>query len=88
MKKEKEKSEKQITLFQALIPVILLTGLTSYAFIFRDDALSGTNQYILLIGGTVAIIVGLYNRVSYDNVILQITNNIRDTSNAILYFCW
>jgi NhaC family Na+:H+ antiporter len=84
MKKEKDKSEKKITLFQALIPVIILVGLLAVnVFIFRDDALSGTNQYILLIGGAVATIVGLYNRVSYDSIILQITNNVRDTSKAI-----
>src|SRR5690606_23643756 len=84
MKKEKEKSEKKITLFQALIPAIILVSLLAVnVFIFRDDALSGTNQYILWIGGADATHVGLYNRVSYDSIILQITNNVRDTSKAI-----
>ena len=79
-----EKQEKPISLTQSLIPVVLLVVLLAInVFVFRDDALSGTNQFILLVGGAIAITVGLFNRVSYDKILDQIVNNVRDTSNAI-----
>ncbi|MGG5507807.1 MULTISPECIES: Na+/H+ antiporter NhaC [unclassified Myroides] len=79
-----KKQEKPISLTQSLIPVVLLVVLLAInVFVFRDDALSGTNQFILLLGGAIAITVGLFNRVSYDKILEQIVNNVRDTSNAI-----
>ncbi|WHT38610.1 Na+/H+ antiporter NhaC [Myroides sp. mNGS23_01] len=79
-----EKQEKPISLTQSLIPVVLLVILLAInVYVFRDDALSGTNQFILLLGGAIAILVGMYNRVSYDKILQQIVNNVRDTSNAI-----
>ncbi|WP_158963102.1 Na+/H+ antiporter NhaC [Myroides fluvii] len=79
-----KKQAKPISLTQSLIPVVLLVVLLAInVFVFRDDALSGTNQFILLLGGAIAIMVGLYNRVSYDKILDQIINNVRDTSNAI-----
>ncbi|WP_158209124.1 Na+/H+ antiporter NhaC [Myroides phaeus] len=84
MEKIHDKAEKPITLLQSLIPVIILVALLAVnVFVFRDDALSGTNQFILLIGGAIATGVGLYNRVSYDKILNQITNNVKDTSGAV-----
>lgn len=84
MNQTHEKKEKPITLFQSLIPVILLVGLLAInVFVFRDDALSGTNQFILIIGGAIATGIGLYNRVSYDKILDQVTKNVRDTTGAI-----
>lgn len=79
-----DKPIKSISLFHSLIPVILLIILLAVnVFVFKDDALSGTNQFILLIGGIIAIAVGLVNKVSYQEIMEQITSNIKDTSNAI-----
>ncbi|MDM1376554.1 Na+/H+ antiporter NhaC [Myroides marinus] len=84
MSKIQDKVEKPITLFQSLIPVVILVALLAVnVYVFRDDALSGTNQFILLIGGSIATLVGLFNRVSYDKVLTQIINNVRDTSSAV-----
>lgn len=84
MSQTHEKKEKPITLFQSLIPVILLVGLLAInVFVFRDDALSGTNQFILIIGGAIATGIGLYNHVSYDKILDQVTKNVRDTTGAI-----
>lgn len=78
------KQEKPISLTQSLIPVVFLVSLLAInVFVFQDDALAGTNQFILLLGGAIAIVVGLFNRVSYDTILNQIVNNVRDTSNAI-----
>ncbi len=79
-----EKQEKSISLFHSLIPVILLVILLAVnVFIFKDEALSGTNQFILLIGGAIAIAVGILNKVSYEEMMNQITDNIKDTSTAV-----
>ncbi|MHC5310403.1 Na+/H+ antiporter NhaC [Myroides sp. LJL116] len=75
---------REISLFQSLIPVIALVALLAVnVYVFRDDALSGTNQFILLIGGTIAMAVGVFNKVPYEQILIQITNNVRDTSSAI-----
>ena len=75
---------REISLFQSLIPVLALVALLAInVYVFRDEALGGTNQFILLIGGTIAMAVGIFNKVSYDQILIQITNNVRDTSSAI-----
>lgn len=84
MNNENTSISKQTTLLQSLIPVIALVILLAInVYVFRDDALSGTNQFILLIGGAIATAIGLYNKIPYDQILIQITNNVRDTSSAI-----
>ncbi len=76
--------EKSISLFHSLIPVIILVILLAInVFVFKDEALGGTNQFILLIGGAIAIAVGLLNQVSYSEMMEKISDNIKDTSIAI-----
>ena len=49
----------ELSIFEAIIPIIILVGLLAYnVFIFGDDSLSGSNQFILLIGGAVASVDG------------------------------
>ena len=56
-----------ISLGQALLPVIILVLLPAFnVFVFEDDALGGSNQFILLIGAWVAATVGFRNKVSYE----------------------
>ncbi|MDX1328406.1 MAG: sodium:proton antiporter, partial [Arenibacter sp.] len=51
---------KELNIWEALIPVFALVGMLSYnVFVFGDDALGGSNQFILLMGGAVAAIVGV-----------------------------
>ena len=51
--------ENNLSIFQALIPVFALIGMLAYnVYVFEDDALSGSNQFILLMGAAVAAIVG------------------------------
>ena len=56
----------ELNFLEALIPVILLMGLLFYNIIFADGELLGeySNQFILLIGGAIAAIVGFFNKVS------------------------
>ena len=43
---------KELNIWEALIPVIALVGMLFYNvfFVFGDDALSGSNQFILILG--------------------------------------
>ena len=76
---------KELHIGEALLPVIVLVGLLAYnVFIFKDDALSGSNQFILLIGGAVAAIVGFRNKVSYEAMLSEVGNNFKSTAGAIL----
>lgn len=76
---------RELNIWEALIPVIALIILLAYnVYVFGDDALSGSNQFILLIGGAVAAIVGFYNKVSYSKMIEEVGNNIKSTTGAIL----
>ena len=76
---------KELNIWEALIPVIVLIGLLAYnVYVFGDDALSGSNQFILLIGGAVAAIVGYFNNVEYSTMLDEVGNNFRSTAGAIL----
>ena len=74
-----------LSLTAALIPIILLTLLLSYnVFVFGDDALSGSNQFILLIGGAIAAVVGFLNKISFKEMLRQVAENIQSVTGAIL----
>lgn len=76
---------KELNIYEALIPVIVLVAMLAYnVFIYGDDALSGSNQFILLLGGSVAAIVGFFNKVSYKSMIEEVSNNIKSTTGALL----
>ena len=74
-----------ITLLEALLPVVILVLLLSFnVTVYGDDALGGSNQFILLIGAAVAAIVGFRNKVTYDQMIEAIGSNLKSTTGAIL----
>lgn len=76
---------RQLSITEALIPVVVLVCLLAYnIFIFNDAAVSGTNQFILLIGAAVAAIVGFRNKVSYKQMLEEVGHNLKSTSGAIL----
>ncbi|MEC7262116.1 MAG: Na+/H+ antiporter NhaC family protein [Bacteroidota bacterium] len=76
---------KNLSITEALIPVVALVGMLAYnVFVFGDDALSGSNQFILLLGGAVAAIVGFFNKVSYQQMIDEVAENVRSTTGALL----
>lgn len=82
---EEVNQNKELNIWEALIPVIALVGMLAYnVFVFGDDALGGSNQFILLMGGAVAAIVGIFNKVSFDSMIDEVATNIKSTTGAIL----
>ena len=76
---------KELNIWEALIPVIALVALLAYnVMIYGDDALSGSNQFVLLMGAAVAAIVGFRNKVTYKQMIDEVGNNFKSTTGAIL----
>ncbi len=76
---------RELNIWEALIPVFALVAMLAFnVYVFGDDALSGSNQFILLMGGAVAAIVGYFNKVKFDDMIDEVANNIHSTAGAIL----
>lgn len=76
----------ELNIWEALIPVFALIGMLFYNvfYAYGDDALSGSNQFILLMGGAVAVIVGFFNKVKFDQMLEEVAINIKSTAGAIL----
>ena len=76
---------KEISLFEAFIPVIILMCFLAYNIFFADGVLFGdySNQYILLIGGFAASIVGFFNKVTLLRMFLEIWENWRSVLTPI-----
>jgi len=76
---------KQISLRYALLPILILVILLSYnVIVFGDDALSGSNQFILLLGGAVAAIVGFKWKISYEIMLEKVAENLQSVTGALL----
>ncbi len=78
-------ANRELNIWEALIPVFALVAMLAYnVYVFGDEALSGSNQFILLLGGAVAAIVGFFNKVSYKQMIAEVAENVRSTTGALL----
>ncbi len=77
---------KELSIWEALIPVFALIVMLFYNvfFAYGDDALSGSNQFILLMGASVAAIVGFKNKVSYTQMMEEVAENVKSTTGALL----
>lgn len=78
-------TNKELNIWEALIPVLALVGMLAFnVLIYGDDALSGSNQFILLLGAAVAAIVGFYNKVTFNQMLDEVAENVKSTTGAIL----
>ena len=76
---------RELNIWEALIPVIALVGMLAYnVYVFGDDAIGGSNQFILLMGGAVAAIVGFFNKTTYKQMLAEVAENIKSTTGALL----
>src|SRR5680860_399951 len=76
---------KELSIWEALIPVFILVAMLAYnVYVFGDDALSGSNQFILLMGGAVAAVVGILNKVPYKQMLAEVAENVKSTTGALL----
>lgn len=74
-----------LSLGAALFPVLVLILLLGFnVSVFGDNALGGSNQFILLIGAAVAAVIGFQKKVSYATMIEAISANLMATTSAIL----
>jgi len=78
-------TQKLISLKESLIPVIILIILLAYnVYVYGNDAMSGSNQFILLIGAAIASIVGFQNGILFKSMINDVSSNIKSITGAIL----
>jgi NhaC family Na+:H+ antiporter len=53
-------------------------------YVFGDDALSGSNQFILLLGAAIAAIIGCLKKVKYKYMLDVVAENVKSTTGALL----
>lgn len=76
---------KELNLLEALLPVLILVGMLAFnVYVFGDNALSGSNQFILLLGGAVAALVGFANKISFAEMMEGVSHNFKSTTGAIM----
>ena len=80
-----EKTNKTAQLLLALTPLVVLMLLLWFnvGYVFGDDALSGSNQVILMLSAFVAAAIGIANGTKVEAVFEKIKNNVHDTTQAI-----
>ena len=79
------KQKPTLPLGIALLPLLVLVLLLSVNVgIYGDDALSGSNQFILLLGGAVAALIGFRQNISYKEMLTQVAENLKSVTGAIL----
>ena len=77
--------KSSLSLKTALFPLLVLIGLLAFnVLVYGDDALSGSNQFILLLGGAVAAVVGFANKISYKTMLDKVADNLKSVTGAIL----
>ncbi|MDA9843578.1 MAG: Na+/H+ antiporter NhaC [Flavobacteriales bacterium] len=77
--------QNQLSLGLALFPIIILVILLSFnVMVYGDDALSGSNQFILLLGAAVAAIVGFKIKTTYKSMIKKVADNLQSVTGALL----
>ena len=68
-----------------MIPLFCLILLLSYnVFVFGDSAMDGSNQFILLLGASVGIFIGIRSGISFKKMINYVSSNLKSITGAIL----
>src|SRR5690606_7715616 len=78
---------KDLNIWEATVPVIILIGLLFYNIFFIEDQEwfgTYTNQIILLFGALVAAMVGFFNKVSIHEMVAEIWKNLKSVFVPIL----
>ena len=72
-------------LLLALTPLVVLMVLLWFNVgeVYGDDALSGSNQVVLMLAAFVAAVIGVFNGSTVEAVFAKIKTNIHDTTQAI-----
>jgi NhaC family Na+:H+ antiporter len=78
---------KELNIYEAMVPVVILMGLLAYNIFFVEDQEwfgAYTNQIILLMGGFVAFLGGILNKVSPLTMIKEVWENIKSVFVPIM----
>ncbi|MCX7549849.1 Na+/H+ antiporter NhaC family protein [Xanthomarina sp. F2636L] len=77
---------KELSIWEALIPVILLMFMLAYNIFIADGEALGeySNQFILLIGGGIAAIVGFFNKVHVRLMLKEVWENLKSVFVPIM----
>lgn len=78
-------SVKRPSLFEALVPIILLIVLLyNNVTIFGDDVLAGSNQIALILSATVAALLAMRLGIKWDDILKGILQSIHSSMTSIL----
>ncbi len=75
---------KMPTLFQSIIPIVILFTLIIINIITVDDSLAGANQLSLILSAFVAGLIAIYNKVSWQNIMSNIISSFSSVVPAII----
>ena len=78
-------NNKEISLFDSLTPIIILIILLYInVSIYGDSSIDGSNQFILILGASIAFIFGIKNKIKSKDIFLTISENLKSISNPII----
>jgi len=80
------KQRREPMLWEALIPVLFLIVMLSVnvIYVFGDDAISGSNQIVLILSASVAALIALRTGISWENLQDGIVKSIGASMSSIL----
>ena len=84
---QKTIKNKELNIKEALVPVIVLIAMLAYNIFFvKDQEWLGayTNQFILLIAGGIAALIGFFNKVTLKSMLFEIYKNIKSVFIPIM----
>lgn len=81
-----ENQKPRVGLVSALFPIFVLVIMLGFNVfsVYGDNSLNGSNQFILLVGAAIAMIIGFFHKIPVEKMTQEIYNNIKSTSGAIL----
>ena len=87
MTKTGEKNQKKVSLSlnESLFPIVLLIIFLSFnVYVYGDDAMGGSNQFILLLGAAAGIGLGIFKGFKFSNMMSQVAENLKSVTGAIV----
>ena len=74
-----------LSLNESLFPIILLIIFLSFnVYVYGDDAMGGSNQFILLIGASAGIGLGIFKGFKFSGMMNQVAENLKSVTGAIV----
>lgn len=85
MEKKLPQPTQKIPLFIALVPFLFLIGALSYnvIYLFGDNALSGSNQLIIMLATGLTAILGWRYGITWETIRLGMSNSLGEATQAI-----